>query len=192
MAAVNRMAPACRAHGSPARAALLFCLVALVPSLISGQAPQQASEYQVKAAFLLNFTKFVIWLDAAFADANSPLAICILGDDPFDGVLDQLVEGEEVNGRKLLVRHIQQPPAPKLCQELFISSRQKDVPAIIAAAGPGVLTVGDRDGFLREGGIIAFVIENRHVRFDINQRAASSASLSLSARLLSVARSVQK
>ena len=54
------------------------------------------------------------------------------------------------------------------------------------------LKIGDRDGFLREGGIIAFVIEGRHVRFDINQRAASSASLTMNARLLNVARSVQK
>jgi hypothetical protein len=191
MAEVNRIAPIPRAYASAARAALPLCAMALVPSLICGQAPQQASEYQVKAAFLLNFTKFVAWPAAAFADANSPLAICILGNDPFGSVLDQLVEGEEVNGKKLVVRRIQQPPAPKVCQELFINS-QKDVPAIIAELGPGVLTVGDRDGFLREGGIIAFVIENRHVRFDINQRAASNASLSLSARLLSVARSVQK
>lgn len=185
------MAPAWRAYSSAARAALSFCAVALVPSLICGQAPRKVSEYQVKAAFLLNFTKFVEWPAAAFAAANSPLAICILGDDPFGEVLDQLVEGEEVNGRKLVAHRIQQPPAPKACQELFVNS-EKDVPGIIAAAGPGVLTVGDGDSFLRDGGIIAFVIENRHVRFDINQRAASNASLSLSARLLSVARSVQK
>jgi hypothetical protein len=191
MAAVNRKKPARRPYACPLRAALPLCVAALAPFLICAQVPPQASEYQVKAAFLLNFTKFVTWPAAAFPDANSPLTICILGEDPFDGALDQLVEGEEVNGRKLLVRRIQQPPAPKTCQELFINS-QKDVPRIIAAAGPGILTVGDRDGFLREGGIIAFVIENRHVRFDIDQRAASGASLGLSARLLSVARSVQK
>ena len=124
--------------------------MALVPSLICGQASRQVSGYQVKAACLLNFIKFLAWPAAAFADANTPLAICILGSDPFGGALDQLVEGEEANGRKLVVSRIQQPPAPKLCQELFINS-QKDVPGIIDAAGPGVLTVGNNDSFLVPG-----------------------------------------
>ncbi len=157
-----------------------------------GQAAGPPSEYQVKAAFLLNFTKFVEWLPAAFEDSRSPLAICVLGDDPFDGALDQLLEGEVVDGRQLVARRIRRPPEPKACQVLFISRSEKDVPVIIQGLGPGVLTVSDRDGFLGEGGVIGFVVQGRHVRFDISQRAASGAQLTLSARLLSVARSVEK
>jgi len=58
--------------------------------------------------------------------------------------------------------------------------------------GPGVLTVGEGEAFAHAGGVIAFVIENRRVRFDINQTAADSAGLQLSSKLLSVARLVEK
>jgi hypothetical protein len=149
-------------------------------------------EYQVKAAYVLNFTKFVEWSPAAFASPESPLTICILGEDPFGRVLDQLVEGERVNGRRLAVQRLRSVPGPKQCQVLFISKSEKDVPEIVSVLEPGVLTVADREGFLREGGVIAFVIEDRHVRFDISQRAASNASLSIDARLLNVARSVSR
>jgi len=146
----------------------------------------------VKATFLLNFTKFVEWPAAAFEDAASPISICILGDDPFQGILNQLVEGEVVNGRRVTVQKIRRAPSPKSCQILFAGKPEKDLPAVLAAVGPGVLTVGEGPDFLREGGIIAFVVENRRVRFDINQSAAANASLILSSRLLSVARTVEK
>jgi hypothetical protein len=155
-------------------------------------AAHQPSEYQVKAAFLLNFTKFVEWPAAAFTDARSPITICILGDDPFNGLLDRLVQGESVNGRKIGVQHIRRTPRPKSCQVLFIGGSEKSVASILEDAGAGVLTVGEGRGFLEDGGIIAFVTAERHVRFDINQRGALKASLTLSARLLNVARSVEK
>jgi len=128
----------------------------------------------------------------AFEKPDAPLEICILGDDPFGSAIDHLVEGETVNGHKLAVERLRRAPTPKSCQVLFISKSEKDASGIVAGLGPGVLTVSDRDGFLREGGMIAFVIEDRHVRFDISQRAAVRASLTINARMLNVARSVQK
>jgi hypothetical protein len=160
--------------------------------LQSPATPQQASEYQLKAAFLLNFTKFVEWPATAFEEAGSPIAICILGDDPFGATLNQLVEGEVVNGRKVAAVRIRRAPPPKSCQVLFVGGSEKDVSKILAGLGPGVLTVGEGAGFLRDGGMIAFVMENRRVRFEINQGAATNASLTMSSRLLSVARNVEK
>ena len=88
---------------------------------------------------------------------------------------------------------MKQAPGPKLCQILYLSAMTKDVPRILASVGPGVLTVGEEgDSFLRNGGVIAFVIENRRVRFEVNQTAAENAGLKLSSRLLRVARSVEK
>jgi hypothetical protein len=152
---------------------------------------QGASEYQVKAAFLLNFMKFVGWPPSAFENPNSPFSICILGDDPFGSDIDQLVAGESISGRRVTIERLQRGPVPKSCQVLFISKSERD-PGILSGLGPGVLTVSDRDRFLTEGGMIAFVIEDRHVRFDINQRAASRALLTMNARMLNVARSVQR
>jgi hypothetical protein len=152
---------------------------------------EQPSEYQVKAAFLLNFTKFVEWPATEPTDSHTPFAICIFGEDPFGKALDEVIEGETLNDRKVIVRRIDAEPLGS-CQVLFLSKSVTQVPHILATVGSGVLTVGEGEGFIHEGGIIAFVIENRRVRFDINQRAAQHAGLTLSSRLLSVARSVAK
>src|SRR5271157_5811294 len=84
------------------------CVLAGSLILASRALPQTALEYEVKAAFLLNFAKFVEWPSSAFADSDSPIAICILGKDPFGHTIDELVQGEAANGRKLMVRRISQ------------------------------------------------------------------------------------
>jgi hypothetical protein len=153
--------------------------------------PPPPLESEVKAAFLLNFAKFVDWQPAFFAASGSPLAICIVGTDPFGPAIDELIQGEAVSGRKLVVRRIGEPPQPRTCQIVYTEGG-KEASRLLSALGPGVLTVGEGEGFLRNGGIIGFVIENRRVRFDINQKAAETAALKLSSRLLSVARVVEK
>jgi hypothetical protein len=165
-------------------------------------ASDEALEYQVRAAFLLNFTRFIEWPPSAFADGDSPMAICILGDDPFGNIIDQLVSGELVGGRKIVVRRIGNPPLPQTCQVLYIRKTEngnaeaarsgKELSGNLPTGGPGVLTVGEGNAFVREGGMIAFILDTRRVRFDINQTAAENAGLKLSARLLSVARTVVK
>ena len=175
---------------SRSTAVLIFLLSGLgTRSLV--HAAETSIEYEVKAAFLLNFTKFIEWPDNAFADSQSPIAICILGKDPFGRALDEIVQGEAVNARKVTVRRISEAPTPRTCQVVYVGRLEKDAKTVSSIKG-GVLTVGEGDGFLRDGGMIAFVLENRRVRFDINQSAAESADLKLSSKLLSVARSVEK
>lgn len=173
----------------------LFRWIALVACSLAANFiwAQGGLEYNVKAAFLLNFTKFVEWPAGAFADADSPLAICILGKDPFGHNLDEIIQGEIVNNRRLVVRRLeQQAPAPQMCQVVFIDSSDRDASKILRGLGRGVLTVGDGENFIREGGMIGFLIDDRRVRFVINQAAADKAALKLSSRLLSVAKSVEK
>ena len=150
------------------------------------------TEYQVKAAFLLNFTKFIEWPAEAFSAPDAPIDICILGDDPFGSALDQIVAGEVVTGRKVAIERIRQAPPPKSCAVLFVGRPDKDLLKILRGLGPGVLTVGEGEGFVRDGGMIAFVIENRRVRFDVNEPAAEHAGIKLSSKLLNVARFVEK
>lgn len=169
----------------------------LLNSLIFGamagsQAAEQPSlEYQVKAAFLLNFTKFVEWPADGFADAVSPISICVTGDTPVELALQQIVAGESVRGRKLAALRAPAEPS-KSCQVLFVSKTEKDVSKLLAGLGRSVLTVGESEGFLADGGMINFVIEDRRVRFDINQKAAANSALKLSSKLFSVARQVEK
>jgi YfiR/HmsC-like len=149
-------------------------------------------EYRVKAAFLLNFVKFTEWPATAFTDADSPIAICVFGDDPFGTVLDQLTAGETVSKRRVVVQRPKRAPVPKTCNVLFFSGSQKEAGKILPSVGPGVLTVGEGDGFAHYGGMITFVIDSGRVRFDINVPAAEGAGLKLSSKLLSVARSLEK
>lgn len=149
-----------------------------------------AEEYEVKAAFLLNFTKFVAWPPDAFATARSPLAVCVFGEDPFGNALDEMVRGEAVNGHAVTVQRIRRAPESKACQVLYFARLGREAEKILADAGPGVLTVGEGDKFLQQGGMIAFVVEDRRVRFDINQNAAAKAMLMVSSRLMMVARTV--
>lgn len=173
-------------------AATLLLACVFITSDPALAAPAEPLEYQVKAAFLLNFTKFVQWPASAFADENSPVAICILGEDPFGNALDEMVKGEALNGRQLVVQRIRRAPEPKACQVLFVAKSEKETARTLADLGPGVLTVGEGEKFLRDGGIIAFVIQDRRVRFDIDQAAAAKAKITLSSRLMNVARSVEK
>jgi YfiR/HmsC-like len=149
-------------------------------------------EYQVKAAFLLNFTKFIEWPAAAFDSPDSPIVICILGEDPFGRQLDQVVEGEVVNGRKVTALRVKSLPPQKTCHVLFVAKADEDLRKSLPEVGPGVLTVGEGESFLRSGGTIAFVIENRRVRFGINETKAANAGLVVSSKLLNLARSVGK
>ena len=172
--------------------AIVLPLALLVALGAPCRADEPPLEYQVRAAFLLNFTKFVQWPASAFTDEHSPLAICILGEDPFGTTLNEMVKGEGVNGHELVIERIGRAPAPKSCQVLYIARLEKEPREILAALGPGVLTVGEGEKFLQDGGIIAFVIQDRRVRFDIGERAAGRAMLTLSSRLMNVARSVEK
>ncbi len=173
-------------------AGLLICLLSAFAGYSQGPV-----EYQVKAAFLLNFTKFIDWPTASFANPDSPITICILGRDPFGSVLDQILQGETVNSRKVAVQRISQPPlsqsqGPHTCQVVFVGEPDKGIAKTLSGMGRGVLTVGEGDRFLRDGGMVALVVDNHRVRFDVNQTAATGAGLALSARLLNVARAVEK
>jgi hypothetical protein len=180
-------------QGVRIRAILLSLIIGFglaAPGPLGGA--DESLEYQVKAAFLLNFIKFTEWPPSAFTASDSPISICILGADPFGDALDQVIAGESVNGKKVAVERLKRAPSAKACQVLFISKTEKNIDKILPTLGPGVLTVGDEENFIRDGGMISFIIENRRVRFDINQTAAANAALKLSSKLLSVARSVEK
>jgi len=156
---------------------------------------EPALEYQVKAAFLLNFTRFIEWPPNAFANPAAPFSICVLGKDPFGRALDDLVEGETVGERRLTVQRISHPPETGACQLVFVGAGDGDggdFSKLPNRVSPGVLTVGEGTAFLRDGGMIAFVIDHRRVRFDINLPAADAAALKVSSKLLRVARSVEK
>lgn len=172
-------------------AAFLF-LIGLAWLCIFGAAAQEApapTEYQIKAAFLFNFAKFVEWPQDAFAAPNSPLVIGVLGDNPFGADLERTVKGKAINSHAFVVKDLHSPAEGTNCEIVFVCTSEKQrLPAIISCLKSNcVLTVGEMDGFTESGGIINFVIRANKVRFEINDDAAKNARLKISSKLTSLA-----
>ena len=170
----------------PKAASILVLVLLAAPPAARGEGT--AAEYDVKAAFLYNFTKFVQWPESAFHDERSSLNLCVLGDDPFGRVLQQIAEGEAA-GRRLTVLRASRMSDPAVCQILFVSRSERDkLPQIFKAVrGSPVLTVGDTQGFLEQGGIVNFVLEGSKVRFEISQESAERVGIKISSKLLRLA-----
>ena len=148
------------------------------------------SEYQVKAAFLYNFAKFVKWPDTSFADTNSPIVIGILGENPFGDALTLAVKGRTANGRPITVRALTMPAEMKTCHIVFISQKpRRNLGETLALLNnSNVLTVSEGDHFIESGGMINFFIDSTKVRFEINDQAATKAGLTISSKLLNCAK----
>jgi hypothetical protein len=165
---------------------------ALLCGLVIGGQAQPAGEYQVKAAFLFNFAKFVQWPPDAFPRPDAPLQICVLGPDPFGVEFEQSIVEKIVQGHRITVAHPDDVPHARACHILYIASSEKRRMGDIldGLKGASVLTVADTPHFIQSGGIINFVLDKDEVRFEINLKAADLAHLKLSARFLSVAKLV--
>jgi uncharacterized protein DUF4154 len=150
-------------------------------------------EYQLKAVFLFNFAQFVEWPPEAFAEAQTPLVIGVLGEDPFGAYLDETVRGETVNNRSLVVHRYRGVEEIKTCHVLFISrSEAGRLEEILASLkGRHILTVSDTGGFAARGGMIRFALEENKIRLRVNLAAAKDANLTISSKLLRPAEIVE-
>jgi hypothetical protein len=147
-------------------------------------------EYQVKAAWVYNFAKFIEWPDA---ESLGSMTICVYGKDPFGGFLDEAVRGKLVRGRPILIRRL---PAEDEswagCQILFFGLNKvvRVEAALARLQGSSILTIGESDGFARLGGMIGLVVDQGRVRFDINLAALAGARLKASSQLMEIGRVV--
>ena len=174
-------------------ARLMIGVLIAIPDLTWGAEPV-AEEYQVKGAFLLNFTKFVDWPPQAFQEPGAPIAICILGQNPFGPLLDRAAQQTVVANRAVSVRQVADGQQASQCQVVFMgASERKHWRAWLEALrGSSVLTVGESEGFLTNGGVVNFKLDGDRVRIEISTEAADRAGLHISAKLLSLAQSEKK
>lgn len=151
------------------------------------------SEYDVKAAYLFKFTKFVEWPTSAFYGPEAHFVIGIVGRDQFGG-LDRILEGKRIGDRPLEVRYLLAGDVPGLraCQMVFVNaSEERRLPDILAAVqGRPVLIVGESEGFASAGGTLGFAIRQSRVGVEVNSGAARQARLKISSQLLNIARIV--
>jgi hypothetical protein len=182
------MAPVER-HGRRRVIAAAIAAALWFAASVSAQRPR---EYQVKAAYLYGFGRFVEWPAEAPIAADGAFVLCVLGDDPFGELLDQAAAGGAVKNQPVSVRRIARVEDAASCDTLFVSaSEQPRLSRILAALDHRpVLTVGDSPEFAQRGGMIGFKMDGGRVRFTVNVVAARDVGLALQSELIRVAAGV--
>lgn len=166
----------------------LFCVFEL-----DCRAQNAPTEYQIKAAFIYNFARFIDWPAQAFSSDTSPMIIGVLGKNVFGDSIQQIINGRSIQGHPLEFKEFSSVADATNCQVLFISPSEKDHLSKILnhLVNTNILTVSEPDNFLDEGGMIRLFIVEDKVRFEINNQAAKKAGLTISSKLLSLAIKVQ-
>jgi hypothetical protein len=152
------------------------------------------SEYDVKAAYLFNFSRFVEWPAQPAETSNDSFAICVLGRDPFGAALNTTIARESIAGKTVVAKQIVSPQDADHCRVLFISSSEdRRLKQILDALGKAsILTVSDLPKFTERGGMVQFVLAENRVRFEVNSAITDRAGLTLSSELLKVAVNVRR
>ncbi len=192
-----------------------FLACALLTGHAAGEGGGEAApgrEYQIKAAFIYNFIKFVDWPEEKMADSNEPITIGVIGSEDFIKAFEPVIH-KKIKNRNISIKYFegyekiersqedddrqwdQKIEALKTCHVLMFCScysvRIKDLSQIVKTLkGSPVLTVGETAGFLESGGIINFLMEDKKVRFEINVTAAKKSKLKISSKLLRLAKRV--
>jgi hypothetical protein len=156
------------------------------PCFAEGHVPgQSADEYQVKAAYIFNFAKFVDWPAQAFDSATQPIVFCVLGQTQLGPALHDMLSGKAVDARPLVFRELADSKDAGKCHILFIASDKKRLrQALDEVKLLSVLTVGEGEDFTNLGGIVRFVLDGGRVRLEFNLEAAGNAKLRVSSKLL--------
>ena len=169
-----------------------LAVLALLGLVTATHAQAEVSlEYAVKAAYLPKFIPFINWPDSSFAAPDAPVTICVLGSDPFGGKLEQAAGELKSGDRTIAVRYLPASDEAASCQVMFLGKADETAAegTLDAVKGKPVVTVTDSG--LKAHGVISFVIEANQVRFDIDQAAAAQGGMSISSKLLSLARAVK-
>lgn len=171
---------------------ILVSLALLISSSPTRGQDAASREYQIKAAFLYKFAKFVKWPAEAFASEESPIVIGVLGKDPFGAILDQGLKENQTGDRKFTIKRFKDTKEMVSCQILFISaSEQKKFSQILSALQGAVLTISDVPGFARLGGVINLPSENNKIRVEVNLEQSKKVGLKINSQLLGIATLVE-
>jgi hypothetical protein len=167
---------------------LLSCIAGLMLFQVAATAAVPTIEYQVKASFLYNFIQFVEWPDTVFSSPEDSIVIAVFGEDRLGSALDSLSLAK-AKGHPIKVKRCQSVDDVAPAHVLFLTnSTQGDAAEILKKVNTnGMLTIGEERDFVKDGGVINFVLKDDRVRFEINLASASDSGLTLSSQLLKLA-----
>lgn len=183
-----------RALASRTMLAAIALAWGLLPVPVTRAQIAKPTDYEVKAAYLYNFGRFVEWPAKVTAAKTGAFSICVLGEDPFGPALDATLAGEKIGNQKVVARRVSSPHESADCQILFISASEANrLNKIIDSLDKtAVLTVSDIPQFSQHRGMIQLVLEGSRIRFEVNLTATQRAGLTLSSELLKVATAVRR
>jgi YfiR/HmsC-like len=165
---------------------LIFMLASAATSFAAD--PETLTEYQIKAGFLFNFTRFVEWPEDAFATPTSPIVACVVGATPLTDLLTEVALGKLVNGRALSITRVKPADDFRGCNLLFISeaAERRTAEILVRLRKTHTLTVGETPGFPSAGGMINFSIQDNKVKLEMNLDATTRAGLKANSKLIAV------
>jgi hypothetical protein len=171
---------------------LMICWLLLGAPLAFSQNEHDA-EYKLKLAFLYNFAQFVEWPPDAFRVPNAPLTVCVVGENPFQGQLEQSLRDRKAGSHPIELKNLMPGDDPKACHLIFLRAGEKKAAGqmLTGLKGSSALTVGESKGFAQRGGVINLTLEENKLGFEINVDAAGQSHLRISAKLLALAKIVK-
>lgn len=178
-------------RGSISSGLSLLCFF-LITSPLWSQGSEAQRETYVKSTYLMNFARYVYWPEGTFETMDSPLMICTLGRSGIWPGIRDVVRGKKGGGRAMRARQVFSTKEASSCQVLFVAAeiRRFSAEDLEHLAERPVLTVGEAEEFLAIGGAIRLARSENRITFDINLDASDRAGLTLSSRMLDVAREV--
>jgi hypothetical protein len=169
------------------RALILTLAAGTLGTSLAWSQETPAEEYRLKAAFVYRFPQFVEWPESAL-DGHENVTICVTRPNPFGALLHELIAGETLNGRQLVIRDIDRASTLNGCQVLFMPAGTAAVKDVLGSVGNRpILTIGESPRFLEQGGVINLEVVDRRVRFEVSPMAAERVGLKLSSQLLRLA-----
>jgi len=151
---------------------------------------QSATAPELKAALVLNFARFATWPEIG---SDAAIQLCVFGDDRVADALSVAVRGQTIGGRGLQVSKLSAGSSPRACQVLFVGAAELRLaaPLLDGARTLPVLTVSDGAGFSQSTGMVELFADAGRMRFAVNIDAVGRSRLSLSSRLLGLAKIVR-
>ena len=172
---------------------ILYGVLGVCCPLNSQNSELKPSEYEIKAAFIYNFAKFIEWPDSSSQCLQDSAIIGILGEDPFGIILERVIGVKTIRMKKISIQRYSNIRNVQECHILFISRSEKErLPTVLNQLRQRhILTVSEIDHFTEQGGMIGLFIENNRIRFRINQDTIEAANLRISSKLLNLASNVR-
>lgn len=168
------------------KVAVRLAIAAILTCAVASRASAQQDQYQVKAAFLINFLKFIDW-----PDKSGPYVIEVVGKNPFGAYLEGLSNNRLINGRKVIVR-MEKSGASSKASIIFVPASETDrYSEFLQYATKPVIVIGETPGFARRFGAINFILDHDRVAFEVNPKIAKGGNVKISSRLLQLAKIVE-